>query len=87
MLTEIQHPFILSPILADFDKNSFMVVREFLPSGSLRDLIYEKTPKATALAKYLQPSRIRKLSLDSIKQYGRQVRACWGREGGEADAG
>lgn len=75
VLTEIRHPFILSPILADFDPKNFgvMVVREFISSGSLKDAIYEKPPRGTALGKYSQPAGTKKLSVDNIKQYGRQV--------------
>lgn len=73
MLVEMQHPFILSPTKADFDDTGFMIVRQFIPAGSLKDMIYEKTPKNTAMMKYSQKTRIRKLSINQIKQYGRQV--------------
>ena len=70
---DIQHPFILSPIKADFNDTGFMIVRRFIAAGSLKDTIYEKTPKGTALSKYSVKTRVRKLSLNQIKQYGRQI--------------
>ena len=73
VLTEIQHPFILSPTKADFNDSGFMIVRKFVPAGSLKDAIYEKTPKGTAMMKYALKARVRKLSLNQIKQYGRQI--------------
>ena len=73
VLKEIQHPFILSPTSADFDDSGLLIVREFVSNGSLKDAIYGKTPKGTALAKYSQPASIRRLSLSNIKLYGRQV--------------
>ena len=73
VLGEMQHPFILSPTLTDFNDSDLLVVREFVPAGSLRDAIYGKPPKGTAISKYCQRPGIRKLSINDIKLYGRQV--------------
>ena len=73
VLMEIQHPYILSPIKADFDDSGLMIVRKFIPNGSLKDAIYEKTPKNSMMMKYGLRARVRKLTINQIKQYGRQI--------------
>lgn len=73
VLSEIQHPYILPPTKADFNDSGFMIVRTFNSTGSLKDAIYEKTPKGSAVMKYSLKARARKLTLNQIKQYGRQI--------------
>ena len=73
VLTELRHPFILTPILAQFTGKEFIVIREFIESGSLKDAIYGKAPKTNFLVKYGQSSTTRNLSLANIRQYGRQI--------------
>lgn len=73
VLKDLQHPFILSPTSVDFDDTGLLMVREFVPQGSLKDAIYGMTPKATALLKYGQTATIRRLSVSNIRLYGRQV--------------
>lgn len=73
VLTDIQHPFIHTPILASVHSTGLMTIREFVASGSLKDAIYGKDPKGTAITKYSVPAKVRKLSMDKMKQYGRQV--------------
>ncbi len=50
-----------------------MIVRELMPSGSLRDTIYGQRFQGSVLQKYGQPARSRALSLPDIAKYGRQV--------------
>ena len=73
VLAEIKHPFILSPVLANFTGTGLMIVREFVAAGSLKDAIYGKNPKNSSLEKYGQPARPGVLKGPQIKQYGRQV--------------
>ena len=48
-----------------------MIVRKFVPSGSLRDLIYRQKPQTQFLQKYGPPRR--GLDAGTIALYGRQV--------------
>lgn len=73
VLKDIQHPFILSPISVDIDDTGLLIVREFVAQGSLKDAIYGKTPKGTALMKYGQAATMRRLSVSNIRLYGRQI--------------
>lgn len=73
VLKDIQHPFILSPTSVDFDDTGLLIVREFVSAGSLKDAIYGKSPRGTALLKYGQPASIRRLSQSNVKLYGRQI--------------
>ena len=50
-----------------------MIVREFIPTGSLRDAIYGQKPQASVLQKYGQSSRTQTLHPEVIAKYGRQV--------------
>jgi PX domain-containing protein kinase-like protein len=49
------------------------VVREFVSNGSLKDAIYGKNPRGTALSKYGQAASMRRLTPSNIKLYGRQI--------------
>ena len=73
VLTEISHPFILSPVLTNYSASGMMIVREFVPSGSLKDAIYGTTPKGNYLSKYGQPARTIRMTAPKIRQYGRQI--------------
>jgi hypothetical protein len=70
-----QHPFILSPVYASFNGIGLMTVRQFVPTGSLRDAIYGQQPQANLLQKYGGTSGRRVLGLTpaNIAKYGRQV--------------
>ena len=51
-----------------------MVVRIFIPTGSLKDAIYGQRPQLTVLQKYGHPpARGRLLAIPDIAKYGRQV--------------
>ncbi len=74
VLTEISHPFILSPVLTNYSSGSgVMIVREFVSTGSLKDAIYNSLPKRDYLSKYSQPARTITMTASRIKQYGRQI--------------
>ena len=70
-----QHPFILSPVYASFNGTGLMTVRQFFPSGSLRDAIYGQAPQANLLQKYGGSSgrRVMALPPGKIAKYGRHV--------------
>ena len=68
-----QHPYILSPVLANYTGGGMMIVRELMLSGSLRDIIYGQRFQGSVLQKYGQPARSRALGLPDIAKYGRQV--------------
>lgn len=71
----LQHPFILSPVYASFNGMGLMTVRQFIPTGSLRDAIYGQQPQANLLQKYGGSAGKRLLGLApaNIAKYGRQV--------------
>lgn len=73
LLTDIHHPFILSPVLTNFSGTGLMTVRSYMPSGSVRDAIYDKSPKSSYMMKYSQPARMVRMTAVRIRQYGRQV--------------
>ena len=73
LLTDLYHPFILSPALTNFSGTGLMTVRPYMPSGSLRDAIYGKSPKSSTILKYSQPAKVVRLTTVQIQQYGRQV--------------
>ena len=73
LLSDIYHPFILSPVLTNFSGTGLMTVRPYISSGSLRDAIYNKSPKGSTLVKYGQPAKVMRMTATKIKQYGRQV--------------
>ena len=51
-----------------------MTVRQFIPTGSLRDAIYSQQPQGNLLQKYGgTPSRRSGLTPANISKYGRQV--------------
>lgn len=50
-----------------------MIVREFVPTGSLRDAIYGQRLNLSVLQKYGQPAKARSLGIPDIAKYGRQV--------------
>ncbi len=71
----VQHPYILSPVLANYTGGGMMIVRELISSGSLRDTIYGQQFQGSVLQKYgqSQATRSRVLSVPDIAKYGRQV--------------
>jgi len=73
LLTEMKHPYILSPVSASYSGAGMMIVRRYIPTGSLRDLIYRVEPKSHVLQKYSQPAKGRFLSIADIRKFGRQV--------------
>ena len=70
-----QHPFILSPVYASFNGTGLMTVRQFIPTGSLRDAIYGQQPQGNLLQKYggTVGRRVLGLTPANIAKYGRQV--------------
>ena len=73
VLTEIHHPFILSPVLTNYSATGVMTVRQFVESGSLKDAICCARPRNNYLAKYGHPARIVQMTPPKIRQYGRQI--------------
>ncbi|KAL5518156.1 hypothetical protein EMCRGX_G003842 [Ephydatia muelleri] len=74
-LTEIKHPYILSPMSATFNGTGLMVVRKYVPTGSLRDRIWGGLkPQLTLLQKCFASTQPKaRLSVADIRKYGRQV--------------
>jgi len=74
VLTDISHPFILSPVLTNYSASGVMIVREFVASGSLKDAIYGTKPRGGSyLSKYGQPAKTIRMIAPKIRQYGRQI--------------
>ena len=76
-LTEIKHPHILSPLSATFHGTGLLVVRKYVPTGSLRDRICggpKPNPQLTLLQKCFASTQPKtRFSVADIRKYGRQV--------------
>lgn len=73
LICRISHPYIQPCEDAEYikDKQMLVVVRKLTSKGSLKDLIYAKSPKLLHKEKY--STRGRPLDDALIKQFGRQI--------------
>eukprot|EP00049_Salpingoeca_infusionum_P008229 m.133949 g.133949 ORF g.133949 m.133949 type:complete len:493 (-) comp13950_c0_seq5:586-2064(-) len=74
VLERVQHPYVLSVHHADFitnDGDSFVVMTDYSNEGSLKDLLYAKSPILPYTVKY--GGRGKRLPTVKLALYGRQI--------------
>ncbi|XP_059167032.1 PX domain-containing protein kinase-like protein isoform X2 [Physella acuta] len=73
VLPTIKHPYIFPTLSSIANENGCMVIRDFLESGSLRDVVCKCKPKGSYLKKYSNPKSVVRLDFGTIKIYGKQI--------------
>lgn len=73
-LTNINHPYICSPVMASSDKNGVVIIYKFNAEGSLRDYVYGSKPKMPYLKKFRRSNKTPwTINVGNIRHYGRQI--------------
>ncbi|XP_031561283.1 PX domain-containing protein kinase-like protein [Actinia tenebrosa] len=68
-----QHPHIYPTGFATFTEHGVIVVRNFLPDGTLRDYLCKAKPKLNQLKKYGNPKARNTLAIPQVQIYGKQI--------------
>ncbi|KAG0711361.1 PX domain-containing protein kinase-like protein [Chionoecetes opilio] len=71
-LVHCQHPYIVASVSSVATEAGVCVVRPWIPQGSLRDMIHQTRPKASALVKY-SGDKLVAVAEKKCAVYGRQV--------------
>ncbi|XP_020912365.1 PX domain-containing protein kinase-like protein [Exaiptasia diaphana] len=69
----IQHPYIYPTGFTTSTEHGIITVRNFLPEGTLRDILCKAKPKVNQLKKYGTPKTRVQLAVPQIQIYGKQI--------------
>ncbi|KAK3739521.1 hypothetical protein QZH41_016193 [Actinostola sp. cb2023] len=69
----IQHPYIYPTGFATSTEHGAIIVRNFLPEGTLRDILCKAKPKFNQLKKYGSPKTRTQLAIPQIQIFGKQI--------------
>ncbi|EDO48255.1 predicted protein [Nematostella vectensis] len=73
LLTTIQHPYIYPTGFTSCSAQGAIIVRNFIPNGTLRDIICKAKPKTAQLKKYGSPKSRVVMPINQIQIFGKQI--------------
>ncbi|KAJ7336032.1 hypothetical protein OS493_013406 [Desmophyllum pertusum] len=73
LMTSLQHPYICPPSFTTCTSEGVIIVRSFIPNGTLRDCLCKAKPKLNQLKKYGNPKSRAVLHEQNIQLFGRQI--------------
>ncbi|XP_078342522.1 PX domain-containing protein kinase-like protein isoform X2 [Oculina patagonica] len=73
LMTTLQHPYISPPSFTTCNSEGVIIVRNFLPNGTLRDCLCKAKPKLNQLKKYGNPKTRVVFPEQNIQLFGRQI--------------
>ncbi|XP_020616802.1 PX domain-containing protein kinase-like protein [Orbicella faveolata] len=73
LMTSSQHPYICPPSFTTINSEGVIIVRNFMPNGTLRDCLCKAKPKLNQLKKYGNPKSRAVLHEQNIQLFGRQI--------------